>query len=132
MRAASPSWPGRTGLAATGSSASITAGHWRRVSNTCASACAPEVLPGIGAFYVGGHTLCSQAFTVQTKQGVAVFPGDTIFYYGNLEKRHPVGAAVSIAQCYEAMDRIAKLGGILVPPHDPLLLEKYPDGLVAG
>ena len=35
---------------------------------------APEVLPGIDAFYIGGHTLCSQAFTVQTKQGLAVFP----------------------------------------------------------
>ena len=92
---------------------------------------APEVLPGVDAFYVGGHTLCGQAFTVQTTQGLAIFPGDTIFYYENLEKRHPVGAAVSIVQCYEAMDRIASLGGHPpVPPHDPLLLKRYPDGVV--
>ncbi len=57
---------------------------------------APEILPGIGAFYIGGHTLCSQAFTVQTKRGVAVFPGDTIFYTENLKKRHPIGLAVNL------------------------------------
>jgi len=93
---------------------------------------APEILPGIGAFYLGGHTLCSQAITVQTRQGVALFPGDTVFYYENLEKNHPVGLAVNIAECYQAMQRIRELGGILVPPHDPRLLQKYPDGMVAG
>ncbi len=93
---------------------------------------APEILPGIGAFYVGGHTLCGQAFTVQTSEGLAVFPGDTIFYYENLEKNHPVGAAVDIKQCYAAMDRVRRSGGFLVPPHDPLLLRKYPDGVVVG
>jgi glyoxylase-like metal-dependent hydrolase (beta-lactamase superfamily II) len=93
---------------------------------------APEVLPGIGAFYIGGHTLCSQAFTVQTKQGLAVFPGDTIFYYENLEKRHPVGLAANIVQCRQAIERIARLSGILVPPHDPVLLQRYPDGVVVG
>jgi len=91
---------------------------------------APEILPGIGAFYIGGHTMCSQAFTVQTRQGLAVFPGDTIFYYENLEKNHPVGLAVNIVECYLAMERIRKLDGILVPSHDPVLLQRYPDGVV--
>jgi glyoxylase-like metal-dependent hydrolase (beta-lactamase superfamily II) len=93
---------------------------------------APEIIPGIGAFYVGGHTLCSQAFTVQTKQGLAVFPSDTIFYYENLEKNHPVGLAVNQVQCYRAMDRVRRLAGIVVPPHDPLLLQRYPDGIIVG
>jgi len=92
---------------------------------------APEILPGIGAFYIGGHTMCSQAFTVQTKQGLAIFPGDTVFYYENLEKNHPVGLAVDIIECYQAMERIRKLGGFLVPPHDPRLLQRYPDGVIA-
>ena len=92
---------------------------------------APEIVPGIGAFYVGGHTLCSQAFTVRTRRGLAVFPGDTIFYYENIEKDHPVGLAANIAQCYQAMQRVRALADIVVPPHDPRLLELYPDGLVA-
>lgn len=93
---------------------------------------APEILPGIGAFYVGGHTMCGQAFTVQTRLGVAVFPGDTIFYYENLEKNHPVGAAVDVKQCYLAMERVRRIGGVFVPPHDPLLLVKYPGGTIVG
>jgi len=93
---------------------------------------APEILPGIGAFYVGGHTMCSQAFTVQTKEGLAVFPGDTIFYYENLKEDHPIGLAVDIAECYEAMDRVRRTADIFVPPHDPLLLERFPDGVVVA
>ena len=92
---------------------------------------APEILPGIDAFYIGGHTLCSQAFTVQTKNGIAVFPGDTIFYAENLQKRHPIGLAVNLIQCHQAMARIAKIGGMLVPPHDPALLRQHPDGVIA-
>ncbi|MCP4164263.1 MAG: N-acyl homoserine lactonase family protein [Chloroflexi bacterium] len=93
---------------------------------------APAILPGIDAFYVGGHTMCCQAFTVQTNEGLAVFPSDTIFYYQNLELNHPIGLAVDIKQCYTAMERVRSLGGILVPPHDPELLKRYPDGVVAA
>jgi N-acyl homoserine lactone hydrolase len=93
---------------------------------------APEIVPGIGAFYVGGHTMCSQAFTVQTKQGLAVFPGDTVFYYENLEKNHPIGLALDIIQCHQAMERVRELADIVVPPHDPVLLERFPDGVVVG
>jgi N-acyl homoserine lactone hydrolase len=92
----------------------------------------PEIIPGIGVFYIGGHTMCSQAFTVQTRQGLAVFPGDTIFYYANLEKNHPVGLAVDIMECYQAMERVREVADIVVPPHDPLLLERYLDGVVVG
>lgn len=92
---------------------------------------APNALPGIGAFYIGGHTMCSQAFTVQTAQGLAVLPGDTVFYYENLERDHPIGAAVDQVQCRKAMNRIRSLGALVVPPHDPELLRKYPDGVVA-
>ena len=92
----------------------------------------PEIVPGIGAFYIGGHTLCSQAITVQTKQGLAVFPGDTIFYYENLEKGHPIGLAVDLLECYQAMDRMRPIADVFVPPHDPVLLQRFPDGVVVA
>jgi glyoxylase-like metal-dependent hydrolase (beta-lactamase superfamily II) len=91
---------------------------------------APEFLPGIGAFHVGGHTMCCQAFTVQTRQGLAVFPSDTVFYYENLATMHPIGLAVDIKQCWQAMERMRQLGGLLVPPHDPELLVRHPGGVV--
>lgn len=93
---------------------------------------APEIVPGIGAFYIGGHTQCSQAIAVQTTLGRAVFPGDSVFYYANLEQNHPVGLAVDMAQCYRALERVRAEADILVPPHDPLLLQRYPDGVVIG
>ncbi|MBX7234996.1 MAG: N-acyl homoserine lactonase family protein [Caldilineales bacterium] len=97
---------------------------------------APDILPGIGAFYVGGHTMCCQAFTVPTRQGLAVFPSDTVFYYANLEQMHPIGLAVDIKQCWVAMERIRALlraqNGFLVPPHDPELLRRHPGGVVTG
>jgi glyoxylase-like metal-dependent hydrolase (beta-lactamase superfamily II) len=93
---------------------------------------APEFLPGIGAFYVGGHTMCCQAFTVQTKQGLAVFPSDTIFYYANLQQNHPSGLAVDSNQCWQALERVGSLDAIVVPPHDPELLQRHPDGMVVG
>lgn len=91
---------------------------------------APEILPGIGAFYVGGHTMCCQAFTVETKAGTAVFPSDTIFYYENLSAMHPIGLAVDIKQCWRALQRVSAMDAIVVPPHDPELLRRYPDGVV--
>ncbi len=95
---------------------------------------APDFLPGIGAFYVGGHTMCCQAFTVQTPHGLAVFPSDTVFYYANLEQMHPIGLAVDIKQCWVAMERIRGLlraqTGFLVPPHDPELLRRHPGGII--
>jgi hypothetical protein len=30
------------------------------------------------------------------------------------------------------MQHIRENGGILVPPHDPRLLERYPDGIIVG
>jgi hypothetical protein len=76
--------------------------------------------------------MCSQAFTVQTKEGLAVFPGDTIFYYENLEKDQPIGLAVDIIECYEAMARVREIADIFVPPHDPQLLGRFPDGVVVA
>lgn len=92
----------------------------------------PEIAPGIGAFYIGGHTMCSQAITVQTQKGLAVFPGDTVFYYENLEKDQPIGLAVDIPQCYEAMRKIRERADFIVPSHDPALLKRCPDGVVVG
>jgi len=91
---------------------------------------APEVVPGISTFYIGGHTLCSQAICVQTRLGRAVFPGDTIFYYANLEHNHPVGLAVDLARCYRALERVRAEADLVVPPHDPALLERHPGGLI--
>jgi glyoxylase-like metal-dependent hydrolase (beta-lactamase superfamily II) len=89
-----------------------------------------EIAPGISVFYVGGHTQCCQAIKVNTKQGVAIFPSDTIFYYANLEQNHPIGLNLNLIECYDCMARVRREADIVIPAHDPRVLEKFPDGVV--
>jgi hypothetical protein len=63
---------------------------------------------------------------------LAVFPSDTVFYYENPETMHPIGLAVDIKQCWQAMERMRQLGGLLVPPHAPELLVRHPGGVVVA
>ncbi len=93
---------------------------------------APEIVPGIGAFYVGGHTNCCQAFTVQTRDGLAVFMPDTVFTYENLETNQAIGMTLDVVRCFDCMERTRRIADIVVPPHDPLLLQRYPGGVVVG
>ncbi|HEY3953122.1 MAG TPA: N-acyl homoserine lactonase family protein [Streptosporangiaceae bacterium] len=89
-------------------------------------------LPGVEIRHVGGHTADSAAFTIPTGEGRVVIPGDTIWTYANLERNVPVGAAVSIRQCHEAMAWARSAGDIVLPTHDPAILGRYPAGVGLG
>ncbi len=90
-----------------------------------------EVLPGIGSFWVGGHTPCSLVVTVETVKGTVILTGDLAFFYANLEENIPVASYFSLAECFEGMDRVRKLPGIVVPSHDPEILKRHPGGVIA-
>lgn len=83
-----------------------------------------EVLPGIEALWVGGHTPGSMAYRIRTAHGWAVLTGDTISRYENLER--PVGVYSSREEVEEAMRRIRALGDIVLPSHDPRIHERWP------
>ncbi len=89
----------------------------------------PTLLPGVQIRHVGGHTADSAAFTVPTDEGLAVIPGDTIWTYENLDRDVPVGAAVDIGECYDAMAWARKAGDLVLPTHDPRILDKHPGGI---
>lgn len=86
-------------------------------------------LPGVEIRHVGGHTADSAAFTIPTEEGRVVIPGDTIWTYANLERNLPVGAAVDIRQCHEAMAWARGAGDIVLPTHDPAILRRHPAGI---
>ncbi|MBO0801562.1 MAG: N-acyl homoserine lactonase family protein [Nocardiopsaceae bacterium] len=86
-------------------------------------------LPGVEIRHVGGHTADSAAFTIPTEEGRVVIPGDTIWTYANLERNVPVGAAVDIRQCFEAMEWARSAGDLVLPTHDPEILRKHPAGI---
>ena len=89
-----------------------------------------EVVPGIRVFRVGGHSPCSQAVVIRTAKGKAMLCGDTIYLYENLEKGIPVGHSV-VPESLEAMRRAREEADIILPGHDPKVLEEHPDGRIA-
>ncbi|MFC1713205.1 N-acyl homoserine lactonase family protein [Candidatus Poribacteria bacterium] len=88
-----------------------------------------EVLPGIRTFPLGCHSVCSQAITVQTEQGIAVFTGDVVYKYRNIEENIPIGWA-DAEDCLEAMRKIRDVADIVIPSHDPELLKRFPNGII--
>lgn len=89
------------------------------------------VVPGIGVRRVGGHSPCSQFIYVNTAKGVAVFTGDTVQMYGNLEHNDTVGIWENEEECRQALEIARTTADFVLPGHDPRILELYPDGRVA-
>ncbi len=89
------------------------------------------VVPGIGVQWVGGHSPCSQFIDVNTDKGVVTFSGDTVQMYGNLEHNDVIAIQVNDEQCWRALDIARSTTDILIPGHDPRVMDKYPDGIIA-
>lgn len=89
-----------------------------------------EVVPGIRTFWVGGHTPCSQAIAVKTSAGTAIITGDTVSVYENIEEDTPNGVRESTEECMAAMERIRREADIVLPSHDPKVLERHPGGVI--
>jgi len=90
-----------------------------------------EILPGIGVFWVGAHTECSQAVRIETNLGRVVLAGDVVMYQENLSLGHPPGLIKDLDQAHEALRRCLQAGDLVLPGHDPRLLERYPNGVIA-
>ena len=89
-----------------------------------------EILPGIRVFWVGGHSICSQAVAIETSKGTAIITGDVAFKYRNIEENIPIGLAYNTEQCMAAMERIRREADIILPGHDPEILERHPNGII--
>lgn len=86
-----------------------------------------EVLPGIRVHHVGGHTAGMQIVSVQTERGRAVLASDASHYYANLENSVPFATLHDLPGTYRAFERIRALAddaALIVPGHDPLVLER--------
>lgn len=85
-----------------------------------------EVLPGLSVHLVGGHTAGMQIVRVATAAGPVVVASDASHFYENLDDDRPAPLLHSMPGVYGAFDRIRELGGIVLPGHDPQVLERYP------
>jgi len=87
-----------------------------------------ELLPGLKVFWVGGHTPCSQAVAVDTAAGKALLTSDLVMHYRNLEEGIPPGIFYNLHECVQGMRRLRQCADILLPFHDPQVLERHPQG----
>ena len=85
-----------------------------------------EIMPGVEAFWVGGHTPGSTAYSVNTAHGKAVLTGDTVSLLGNIEKNIPPGVYTSLDECMAAMKKIRKKADIVLPSHDAETPRRWP------
>jgi glyoxylase-like metal-dependent hydrolase (beta-lactamase superfamily II) len=89
-----------------------------------------EVLPGIRLFWVGCHHRGSMAVSIATARGRVVI-SDSIFMYENVEAGIPIGVLENIFECRDALERIRRKADIVVPAHDPAVLARYPNCVIA-
>ncbi len=90
-----------------------------------------EIMPGISAFWVGGHTPGCMAVEVNTKKGNVVFTSDVAFFVDNVEKNHPIGLYYNQWEVFEAYKKIREKADIIVTSHDPTIIdEKFKDGKI--
>jgi len=88
-----------------------------------------EIIPGIRTFWLGCHSECSQGIAVETAKGTAVLAGDVAFLYRNLEEDIPIRCA-DLDAARRALARIRSEGDIILPGHDPLVLQRFPSGVI--
>jgi glyoxylase-like metal-dependent hydrolase (beta-lactamase superfamily II) len=88
------------------------------------------VRDGISVFHCGGHTPCSQAVVVDTKEGKAVITGDPVSLYRNLEEDVPIGVAEEFDAVERAMKRVRAEADIVIPSHDPDVMKRHPGGVI--
>jgi glyoxylase-like metal-dependent hydrolase (beta-lactamase superfamily II) len=89
-----------------------------------------EVLPGIRTMWFGGHTPCSIGIAVNTSSGTAIITGDVVSKYANIEMDIPIGVYEDRQQVMSAMRRIREEADIIIPSHDPAVLERIPGGVL--
>lgn len=85
-----------------------------------------EVVPGITVIETGGHSPGHQIVTVETEAGLVVIPGDAVYTYENLEHDVPIGYYHDLDRVCAGMDLLRRLGGHLLPAHDPSVVRRHP------
>jgi glyoxylase-like metal-dependent hydrolase (beta-lactamase superfamily II) len=88
-----------------------------------------EILPGITAIEVGGHSPGQQLLVVATEGGRVVLTSDAVHFYEELDLDRPFGVIADLGAMYSAYDRVKELGRaagtVVVPGHDPEVAKRF-------
>lgn len=89
-----------------------------------------EIAPNITALLTGGHAPGHQMVYVELDSGLAIITGDNIYRKSTaLEMNFPPGLTHSIPDTMRAIKKIAREGKHILPMHDPVVHDEYPDGV---
>lgn len=89
-----------------------------------------ELFPGITLHKTGGHARGLQAVRVKTQRGHVVIASDVAHHYAHLRQRRvfPVVDSVpDVLEGYRIVERLADSADHIIPGHDPLVAEIYPN-----
>src|SRR5262249_55587202 len=88
-----------------------------------------QVVPGVDAFCVGGHSPAQTVLRVEGEQGPIVLASDAVHYYEELELERPFAIVHDLDEMragYAIVRELAGPGGEIVPGHDPDVMRRYP------
>lgn len=96
-----------------------------------------EVLPGIRAVEVGGHSPGQLLVVVAGEGGRVVLTSDAVHFYEEMELDRPFGVIADLGAMYRAYDTVGELGRdegtAVVAGHDPDVMQRFvPAGDLAG
>jgi glyoxylase-like metal-dependent hydrolase (beta-lactamase superfamily II) len=90
------------------------------------------LLDGITAFEVGGHSPGQIVLLVRTADRPVLLCSDAVHLYEELERRRPFAVADDLRRMYAGYDLVdalvAGLGAVAVPGHEPLVMDRFPEG----
>lgn len=89
-----------------------------------------ELAPGIRLHLAGGHSGGLQFITVHTARGWVVVASDVSHFYENMESGRPFPLAAHVGEMmegFEALYDLAPSPKHIIPGHDPLVMERYPE-----
>jgi glyoxylase-like metal-dependent hydrolase (beta-lactamase superfamily II) len=88
-----------------------------------------EILDGVRAHCVGGHSPGQQVTVVSTIIGDVLLTSDAVHFYEELELQRPFGVIADLEAMYAAYDLVSELGAdgaVVVAGHDPAVSDRFP------
>ena len=90
-----------------------------------------EIADGVTVHKIGGHSRGLQSVRVRTSAGWLVLASDAAHFYENFQARKPFPIVVDLEDMlngFDTLERLASKPELIVPGHDPLVMERFPQG----